>query len=139
MNSKFLYNTNPSASKNGKSIAFTAETENEPDTKDLGDEALALLTKNFKKILKGFNIQGQGQSSINQSKSSNFFNQKPTSNSTRSKSSQSTHTGQSKNTSSNSGKSLNHLVQYRECEWYGHIHVECPTYLKRKKSMIATK
>jgi hypothetical protein len=53
------------SNRKGKSVAFVAEADRESDTDDIDDETLALLTKNFKKILKGFNRKRQGQSTCN--------------------------------------------------------------------------
>ncbi|XP_019179849.1 PREDICTED: uncharacterized protein LOC109175046 [Ipomoea nil] len=67
-----LADDEPVASKKGKSVAFVAEADRESDTDEIDDEALALLTKNFKKILKGINRRSQGQPNRTQYKSDDF-------------------------------------------------------------------
>ncbi|XP_019179001.1 PREDICTED: MADS-box transcription factor PHERES 2-like [Ipomoea nil] len=47
-------------------------------------------------------------------------------------------TRQNRNSSSDTGRSLNRSVQCRECEGFGHTQAECATYLKRKKAMSVT-
>lgn len=53
-----LADDNLGSSRKGKSAAFTVEIETKSVVEDLDDESLALLTKNFIKILKGFNHRG---------------------------------------------------------------------------------
>ncbi|XP_019151247.1 PREDICTED: uncharacterized protein LOC109147975 [Ipomoea nil] len=128
------------ANRKGKSVAFVADVDRESDTDDIDDEALALLTKNFKKILKGFNIRSQGQSNKTQYKGSNSSYQKTdTPSFTQNNQTQTGRPRQPRGSSTDTGRSLNRSVQCRECEGFGHIQAECATYLKRKKAMsVAT-
>lgn len=96
---QFLANDHPVSRKKGKSVAFFAEAQAELDTNKVDDETLALLTKNFKKIMKGFSRRNQGQTSRNQgNRIGQTYGSRSTSkpNTSGTKFSQSTHSGQSR-------------------------------------------
>ncbi|XP_019184815.1 PREDICTED: uncharacterized protein LOC109179776 [Ipomoea nil] len=103
-----LADDDPAVSREGKSMAFLAEADRESDTDDIDDEALALLTKNFKKILKGFNRRSQRQSNRTQYKSGNSSYQKlELSTFTKNSQTQTRRTGQFRTTSNDTAKTLN--------------------------------
>ncbi|XP_019150940.1 PREDICTED: uncharacterized protein LOC109147739 [Ipomoea nil] len=113
----------------------SAEKEN-----DIYDETLALLTKNFKKILKGFNRRSHGQSNRTQYKGGNSsYNKTETPSFTQNSLSQTCRTRQTRSNSTDTVRPLNRSVQCRECEGFRHIQSECATHIKRKKAMsVAT-
>ncbi|XP_031091039.1 uncharacterized protein LOC115996034 [Ipomoea triloba] len=142
-----------SNTKRGKNVAFLAEKcDSEEECKELDDESVAMITRNFTKILKQINRRNRGGK-----------NQQNRPNSTAPSSSNSSRTvgklsnpnqqknfgqinqfGQNQNLTRQNQwqqgevKNKNKGIQCRECEGFGHIQVECATYLKRKKSMKAT-
>ncbi|KAK2429199.1 gag-protease polyprotein [Trifolium repens] len=102
--------------KKEKSIVLSSNTDNEEaDEEDLSDD-IALLGKQFKRILKNvgrksnvehieFDIRKQGNTS-SKTKTDNKLIQ-------------------------------DRDIQCRECEGYGHYRSECPTYLKRQKKGLS--
>ncbi|XP_019164471.1 PREDICTED: uncharacterized protein LOC109160643 [Ipomoea nil] len=131
-----LADDEPVTSRKGKSVAFVAEADRESDTDDVDDESLALLTKNFKKILKGFNRSSQGQPNRTQYKSGTSSYQKTeTPSFSQNNQPQSGRTRQIRSNLTDTARPLNISMQCRECEGFGHIQSECSTYLKRKKAM----
>ena len=89
--------------------------EEKDSNEEDNDDELALLTKNFKKFLKKVS---------NSSKSSSLFSK----------------TFKGKNSSKTSDFSNNKkMIQFRECEGYGHIQYECANARKKKsKAMMST-
>lgn len=96
--------------KKGKFIAFSTEAQVKLDTDKVDDETLTLLTKKFKKILKGINRQNQGYIDRNQgNRTGQTDGLRPTSKSNNfgTKFTQSTRSGQSRDFSPNEAKSEN--------------------------------
>ncbi|XP_019191068.1 PREDICTED: uncharacterized protein LOC109185584 [Ipomoea nil] len=103
---------------NGKGITLQSKQEesSETDTETM-EQSIALLTKNFNRVLKKFNkfrnknfSNGQGNSTVNQKSS-----------------------GTKRKDSSNTEG-----IQCYECKGFGHIQLECATYLKRKNKTYIT-
>ncbi|XP_031106191.1 uncharacterized protein LOC116010828 [Ipomoea triloba] len=148
------------SSKKWKNVAFIAEgCDSDEEIEELDDEAVAMITRNFTKILKQINRRNRGgKNQTNRSNSSSS----PSSNSYKSvgkssnsnymkNSGQTNQSGQYANQSrpnqwqqgpnqwqQGESKNKNKGIQCREFEGFGHIQVECATYLKRKKSMKVT-
>lgn len=107
-----------------------------------------LLQKKFTKILKQISRRNTGrdrrtQNNKNSSSNASTSRQLGKPNSTNgfrqsSESRQSTPYQCSNRPQRSDIKLRNKGIQCREREGYGHIHIECPTYLKRKKSMTTT-
>ncbi|XP_031090976.1 uncharacterized protein LOC115995973 [Ipomoea triloba] len=97
--------------KKGKNVAFIAERcDLKEEIEDLDDETIVMITRNFSKILKQINRKNKGVNQVRR-----VINRIPI-----------------------NGKHLKIRTRITECEGFGHIHVECETYLKRKKSIKAT-
>ncbi|XP_019160052.1 PREDICTED: uncharacterized protein LOC109156663 [Ipomoea nil] len=116
----------------GKTVAFTVEAAgavSDPD--EVSDDPVVFLTKGFPKLLqqvkqrqtgKPGKFQGQkgsGSSANRNNQRSNSSSQRP---------------GASRNSQSKD-KTGGKGIKCYECEGYGHVQAECPTYLRRKKSM----
>ncbi|WJX56910.1 hypothetical protein P8452_42523 [Trifolium repens] len=114
----FEMNFNDKVEKKGKSIAFTSNIDSEEvDKEDLSDD-IALLEKQFNKILKNvgrrpksnvehiqFDIRKQGNTSAKTKTDDKPIQDKD--------------------------------VQCRECEGHGHYRSKCPTYLKKQKKGLS--
>ncbi|XP_019163621.1 PREDICTED: uncharacterized protein LOC109159962 [Ipomoea nil] len=102
---------------NGKGIALQSRQEENSETdSETMEQSIALLTKNFNRVLKKFNKSRNKNFSNNQV---NSTNQKP----------------------SNPKKRDNAItegIQCYECKGFGHIQSECATYLKRKNKTYIT-
>ncbi|CAJ2661591.1 unnamed protein product [Trifolium pratense] len=110
---------NGRSEKKNKSIAFSSknneeELEDEEETNESISEAMVLLGKQFNKVLKRMDKRPK----------SNFKNNAP--GTMRSNENQ----GKPK---SDEKSNLNRNIRCHECEGYGHIRPECPTYHKRTK------
>ncbi|CAJ2662688.1 unnamed protein product [Trifolium pratense] len=110
---------NGRSEKKNKSIAFSSknneeELEDEEATNESISEAMVLLGKQFNKVLKRMDKRPK----------SNFKNN--ASGTMRSNENQ----GKPK---SDEKSNLNRNIRCHECEGYGHIRPECPTYQKRTK------
>ncbi|CAM8914236.1 unnamed protein product [Rhodiola kirilowii] len=105
-----------------KSVGLKAETEIDDDSTDGVSEELALLTKNFNKLLKKINRRGTVQNSLNQSKPQD----------TRRVEFQPRERLSDQKESGKSGRTKG--VKCRECGGYGHIQAECANTLKKKKN-----
>ncbi|XP_019190613.1 PREDICTED: uncharacterized protein LOC109185071 [Ipomoea nil] len=104
---------------NDKGIAFQSKQKGSPeiDTETM-EQSIALLTKNFNRVLKQFNKFRNKSASINQG---DFP------------------TGQNQSISKRRDSSNTEGIQCYECKGFGHIQSECATYLKRKnKTYIST-
>ncbi|XP_019192764.1 PREDICTED: uncharacterized protein LOC109187072 [Ipomoea nil] len=104
---------------NDKGIALQSKQKNSPeiDTETM-EQSIALLTKNFNRVLKKFNKFRSKSASINQG---NFP------------------TGQNQSISKGRESLKPEGIQCYECKGFGHIQSECPTYFKRKnKTYVAT-
>ncbi|CAM8987909.1 unnamed protein product [Rhodiola kirilowii] len=103
-----------------KSVGFKAETVVDDESTDGVSEELALLTKNFNKLLKKINRRGASQNSLNQSKNLDAMRVdfQP-----RERQSDQKENG-------NSGRTKG--IKCRECGGYGHIQAECANTLKKK-------
>ncbi|XP_031108661.1 uncharacterized protein LOC116013148 [Ipomoea triloba] len=140
-------------SKRGKNVAFIAEEcDSGEECEELDDESVAMITRNFTKILKQINRRNRGgknqqnrSNSVAPSSSNSSRTIGKSSNSNQQKNfGQINQFGQNQNLTRQNQwqqgevKNKNKGIQCRECEGFGHIQVECATYLKRKKSMKAT-
>ncbi|CAJ2637431.1 unnamed protein product [Trifolium pratense] len=110
---------NGRSEKKNKSIAFSSknneeELEDEEESNESISEAMVLLGKQFNKVLKRMDKRPR----------SNFKNNAPST--MRSNESQGKPKGDEKS-------NLNRNIRCHECEGYGHIRPECPTYQKRAK------
>ncbi|CAJ2671533.1 unnamed protein product [Trifolium pratense] len=110
---------NGRSEKKNKSIAFSSknneeELEDEEESNESISEAMVLLGKQFNKVLKRMDKRPR----------SNFKNNAPST--TRSNESLGKPKGDEKS-------NLNRNIRCHECEGYGHIRPECPTYQKRAK------
>lgn len=133
-----------SNNKRGKNLAFLVEGGDlEEEIEDLDDEAVAMITRNFSKILKQINRSNKGGKSQvnhtnNASSSTSKFRSKITNPNFSRNSGQSGQTGNQTRINqwqSSENKNKNKGMQCRKCEGFGHIQAECATYLKRKKSI----
>jgi len=120
--------------KKEKSVAFNAEGQDfdVPDTDELSDDPVGLLSKHFSNFLKHVKQKRYTQNTRMQ-------NQKGT-NSSSSKGVTKPGGSTSRSSGSRSGKSkdkVNKGIRCFECEGFGHVQAECPTYLRSKKSMTA--
>ncbi|CAJ2673932.1 unnamed protein product [Trifolium pratense] len=110
---------NGRSEKKNKSIAFSSknneeELEDEEESNESISEAMELLGKQFNKVLKQMNKRPRPNSKNDAPGTMrNIVNQ-----------------GKPK---SDEKSSLNKNIQCHECEGYGHIRPECPTYQKRTK------
>ncbi|XP_019158013.1 PREDICTED: uncharacterized protein LOC109154740 [Ipomoea nil] len=111
----------PNMSSKGIALQTTQSTDSDDDTQNI-EETIALLTKNFNKVVKKFNKF--------RSKNKNFTN----TNGNNSNSQPRIFENQKK------GKSSQNVdgIQCYECKGYGHIQSECATYLKRKNKTYVT-
>ncbi|CAM8975427.1 unnamed protein product [Rhodiola kirilowii] len=109
-----------------KSIGLKAETVVDDEFTDGVSEELALLMKNFNKLLKKINRRGAGQNSLNQSKNQDTrrVDFQP----------QERQSDQKENGKSRRTKGM----QCRECRGFGHIQAECANTLKKKNSKSVT-
>ncbi|CAJ2636000.1 unnamed protein product [Trifolium pratense] len=110
---------NGRSEKKNKSIAFSSknneeELEDEEESNESISEAMVLLGKQFNKVLKRMDKRPR----------SNFKNNAP--GTMRSNENQGKPKGDEKS-------NLNRNIRCHECEGYGHIRPECPTYQKRAK------
>ncbi|CAM8967800.1 unnamed protein product [Rhodiola kirilowii] len=103
-----------------KSVGFKAETVVDDESTDGVSEELALLTKNFNKLLKKINRRGASQNSLNQSKN---LDARRVDFQPRERQSDQKENG-------NSGRTKG--IKCRECGGYGHIQAECANTLKKK-------
>ncbi|XP_019192718.1 PREDICTED: uncharacterized protein LOC109187012 [Ipomoea nil] len=103
---------------NDKGIAFQSKQKEslEIDTETM-EQSIALLTKNFNRVLKKFNKFRNKSASINQG---DFP------------------TGQNQSISKRRDSSNTEGIQCYECKGFGHIQSECATYLKRKNKTYMT-
>ncbi|XP_031112003.1 uncharacterized protein LOC116015975 [Ipomoea triloba] len=107
---------------NGKGIAFQSkqDTNSDEDTEKM-EESIAVLTKNFNRVLKKFNKFRNKNKSFSNNQGSPSFAQ-----------------NQSVNPKKEGNPNLDGIQCY-ECKGYGHIQSECPNYLRRKnKTYVAT-
>ncbi|XP_019157178.1 PREDICTED: uncharacterized protein LOC109153768 [Ipomoea nil] len=103
---------------NGKGIALQSKQEENSETdSETMEQSIALLTKNFNRVLKKFNKFRNKNSSNNQGNS--IANQKPSNPKRR-------------------DNTITEGIQCYECKGYGHIQSECATYLKRKNKTYIT-
>ncbi|CAM9000924.1 unnamed protein product [Rhodiola kirilowii] len=105
-----------------KSVGLKAETVLDDESTNGVSEELALLTKNFNKLLKKINRKGAGQNSLNQSKYQE----------TRRVDFQPRERQSDQKENGNSGRTKG--IQCRECGGFGHIQAECANTLKKKNS-----
>ncbi|XP_019155252.1 PREDICTED: uncharacterized protein LOC109152132 [Ipomoea nil] len=114
--------------KKQKTVAFVAE---EQDDIASNDDSVAFLTKQFSNFLKP----------VSQKNTQNNKHKKGTSTNVP-KTGTKSGVSNSKNTTSRPArpkeKSNNKGIRCYECEGFSHVQAECPTYLRRKKSMTAT-
>ncbi|XP_019193992.1 PREDICTED: uncharacterized protein LOC109187992 [Ipomoea nil] len=114
--------------KKQKMVAFVAE---EQDDTAPNDDSVAFLTKQFSNFLK----------QVSQKNTQNNKHKKGTSTNVP-KTGTKSGVSNSKNTDSRPArpkeKSNNKGIRCYECEGFGHVQAECPTYLRRKKSMTVT-
>ncbi|WJX89653.1 hypothetical protein P8452_71632 [Trifolium repens] len=104
--------------KKEKSIVFSSNTDNEEaDEEDLSDD-IALLGKQFKRILK--NVGRKPKSNVEHIQ----FDIRKQGNT-------------SAKTKTDDKPIQDRDIQCRECEGYGHYRSECPTYLKRQKKGLS--
>ncbi|XP_019173231.1 PREDICTED: uncharacterized protein LOC109168701 [Ipomoea nil] len=114
--------------KKPKTVAFTAEENNcTPDLYEIGDDPVVFLTKQFSKLLKQVS---KGSRNKNMQKGAS-------SSKTTSKSGSSTYKPPGSRPSQSKEKPNSKGIRCYECEGFGHVQAECPTYLRRKKSMSA--
>ncbi|XP_019167685.1 PREDICTED: uncharacterized protein LOC109163398 [Ipomoea nil] len=111
-------NTYKLRKNNDKGIAFQSKQKESPeiDTETM-EQSIALLTKNFNRVLKKFNKFRNKSASINQG---DFP------------------TGQNQSISKRRDSSNIEGIQCYECKGFGHIQSECATYLKRKNKTYMT-
>ncbi|CAM8880240.1 unnamed protein product [Rhodiola kirilowii] len=105
-----------------KSVGLKAETVVDDEFTDGVSEELALLTKNFNKLLKKINRKGVGQNSLNQSKNQD----------TRTVDFQPRERQSDQKENGKSGRTKG--IQCMECRGFGHIQAECANTLKKKNS-----
>jgi hypothetical protein len=108
--------------KKAKSISFMSNTEekeeeNGQDTDEDMENDVALLGRQFNKLLKRMDVRSKSNV-----KNNSFDISRSNDTGRRTKSEE----------KSKQGKG----VQCHECEWYGHIRAECGTYLKKKKRVL---
>ncbi|KAI3458659.1 hypothetical protein Pfo_015322 [Paulownia fortunei] len=114
----FELNLNHNRRDKGKNVAFQTEvpkSTSEPVDDDDISESVALLTKNFEKFLRKMNTKPYKPKP---SKPSNLQKAKIIFNS--------------------SDDQKGRRIQYRECEGFGHIQVECANTLKRMSKSLTT-
>ncbi|KAK2382487.1 gag-protease polyprotein [Trifolium repens] len=108
----FEMNFSDKPEKKGKSILFTSNTDSEQvDEEDLSDD-IALLGKQFNKILKNVGRRPRGNVQHIQFDISKQGNT-------------------SAKTKTDDKPTQDRDVQCHECEGYGHYRPECPTYLRK--------
>ncbi|CAM8954171.1 unnamed protein product [Rhodiola kirilowii] len=103
-----------------KSVGLKAATGVDDESTEGVSEELALLTKNFNKLLKKINRRGAGQNSLNLSKAQEV----------RRVDFQSRERQSDQKENGKSGRTKG--IKCRECGGYGHIQVECANTLKKK-------
>nr|GMD43924.1 uncharacterized protein LOC109158582 [Ipomoea batatas] len=106
---------------NGKGIALQSkqDTNLDEDTEKM-EESIALLTKNFNRVLKKFNKFRNKNKSFSNNQGSPSFAQ-----------------NQSVNPKKKGNPNLDGIHCY-ECKGYGNIQTECPNYLRRKNKTYVT-
>ncbi|XP_057452420.1 uncharacterized protein LOC130744244 [Lotus japonicus] len=120
----FEMSINERSDKKNKSITFVSNAEDDDQSEKDADEniaeALALLRKKFSKVMWKFDRRSKPNTSDKRFDTANNFV-----NSRRGKEEDKTGRGKG--------------IQCHECEGFGHIKAECPTYLKKQsKGMVAT-
>ncbi|KAK2359883.1 gag-protease polyprotein [Trifolium repens] len=114
----FEMNFSDKPEKKGKNIVFTSNTDSEQvDEEDLSDD-IALLGKQFNKILK--NVGRRPRSNV-QHIQFDISKQRNT----------------SAKTKTDDKTTQDRDVQCHECEGYGHYRPECPTYLRKQKKGLS--
>lgn len=112
----FELGINDRSEKKSKSIALVSNTDEECDldTDEGLSNAIVLLGRQFNKVMKRVNLKSRGDVK------NNFFDISKSN-------------GLGSKSRYEEGSSQSKGVQCHECEGFGHIRAECPTYLKRQK------
>ncbi|XP_019194729.1 PREDICTED: uncharacterized protein LOC109188527 [Ipomoea nil] len=118
--------------KNQKTVAFVAEEHDDTANPDeSGDDPVTFLTKQFSNFLKQISQKNSQNKKFQKGASSNMSK-------TDTKTSMSNSKPAASRPARSREKSNNKGIKCYECEGFGHVQAECPTYLRRKKSMTAT-
>ena len=138
---KSLKNKNKSTISNDSNFAFNISTDFDLDScvsmngdvdLDTIDRQLALLSKQFKKIVKFRNTYAAKQGKTQFQNNNNF----PHNNSGFSQSNKQNSNGQNQNVTS-SGRDLSH-IRCRKCKKYGHYANNCPTRVNNQNNAHIT-
>ncbi|XP_019155025.1 PREDICTED: uncharacterized protein LOC109151880 [Ipomoea nil] len=118
--------------KKQKTIAFVAEEHDDTANPDeSGDDPVTFLTKQFSNFLKQISQKNSQNKKFQKGASSNMSK-------TDTKTSMPNSKPAALRPTRSREKSNNKGIKCYECEGFGHVQAECPTYLRRKKSMTAT-
>ncbi|XP_019186513.1 PREDICTED: uncharacterized protein LOC109181216 [Ipomoea nil] len=118
--------------KKKKTVAFVAEEQDDTANPDeSGDDPVEFLTEQFSNFLKQVSQKNSQNKKFQKGASSNMSKTCTKTGMSNSKTA-APRPARSKEKSNNKG------IKCYECEGFGHVQAECPTYLRRKKSMTAT-